>query len=69
MRYESVAQQRDELQQQLQRAVAMQATDPNRARAMLTAIVQLYADKPWAIEFIQQANDHIDAETVGRNKR
>ncbi len=66
---ESVAQQRDELQQQLRRAVAMQATDPGRGRAMLTAIVRLYGDKPWATEFVQQAKGHIDAKNAGRNKR
>lgn len=44
-----------ELQRQLQRAEEIQAEEPHRAAQIRRGIVELYGNKPWAEEIVEQA--------------
>lgn len=45
----------DVLERQFDRAASLRQSDPAKARAMWTAIVELYGDKPWAQEVVEKA--------------
>jgi len=49
------------LQQRLKAADELRASDPARARAMYRAVIELYADKPWAAEVVREAGEAVDA--------
>jgi eukaryotic-like serine/threonine-protein kinase len=51
-----------ELDERLRHADLLQSTDPDAARAIRQAIVELYQDKPWAAAAVQQARKALDAE-------
>jgi serine/threonine-protein kinase len=51
------AQQLALVQDRLDQAGQFSQTEPDRARAMYRAMIELYADKPWAAELVRQARD------------
>jgi len=50
------------VQQRLDRAAKLGPTDPQRARAMYRATIELYHDKPWAIEAVRRARQSLATE-------
>jgi len=49
------------LKKRLQDASEFDATDPNRAREIRAALIDLYHDKPWAADIVQQARSELQA--------
>jgi eukaryotic-like serine/threonine-protein kinase len=47
------------LREHLKAADAMRQTDPQQARIMYRAVVELYADKPWAAEAVHHARESL----------
>jgi hypothetical protein len=45
------------LRERLAAADAIRSRDPERARAMYRAVVELYGDKPWAADAVRQARE------------
>ncbi|MGL4943531.1 MAG: serine/threonine protein kinase [Thermoguttaceae bacterium] len=52
------------LRQRLDEAKAREASDPEGARAIRLAIVELYGQKPWAAEIVKTADESIGARSV-----
>jgi eukaryotic-like serine/threonine-protein kinase len=50
------------LESRLEAADALRQTDPPRAEAMYRAVVELYRDKPWAVEAVRHAREALKAE-------
>lgn len=50
------------IQERLDRAEKLLDTDPQRARALCRAVVELYADKPWATEAVARARAMLDMQ-------
>ena len=50
-----MADQLDMLREHLAAADAMRQSEPERARAMYQAVIELYGDKPWAAEAVGRA--------------
>jgi hypothetical protein len=44
------------------RADELMKTDPQQARKMYNAVVELYAEKPWAAEAVKRAQDAISGD-------
>ena len=57
------------LAERLQRANAVQSTDPNVARAIRQAIIELYQDKPWAADAVARARKAMDAEAAKKGPK
>lgn len=56
------AEQLDLLKDRLAAADALRKTDPARAKAMYRAIVELYGQKPWAVEAVRRAREGLSSE-------
>jgi len=50
-----------EIEDRLKRAEELLATDPQTARSMLQALIELYQDKPWAAEAVRRARERLAA--------
>ncbi len=46
--------------ERLDAADAIQTDDPDRARAIYRAVVELYSDKPWAAELVRRAHESLE---------
>jgi len=53
-----------EIEDRLKRAEELRATDPQMARSMLQALIDLYQDKPWAAEAIRLARERLAAQNA-----
>ena len=53
----TVAEERVKLKEKLDAADALRKSDPNRAKAMYRAIVELYGEKPWAAAAVRRARE------------
>jgi eukaryotic-like serine/threonine-protein kinase len=51
------------LQDELKEAEQVSHSDPKHAHAIYQAMIELYGDKPWAKETVQQAREALDAQT------
>ncbi len=47
------------LQEQLNNAIKLESSDPDRARQMYLGIVRLYRDKPWAHDLVRQVRERL----------
>jgi hypothetical protein len=56
------------LQRRLDEADSLRASDPQRARAMYRAVLDLYAGKPWAAEAVGRAREALGS-AEGANRR
>ena len=45
------------LQDRLDAADALRKSEPERAKAMYRAVVELYGEKPWAADAVRRARD------------
>jgi len=52
---------RQALAARFEEAQSLETTDPAKSRSMFTAIVDLYADSPWAASIVEQARQALDA--------
>ena len=59
---EIAAKQLDMLENRLDAADALRAQNPERAQAIYRAVVELYADKPWAAEPVRRARKALQME-------
>jgi hypothetical protein len=50
------------LEERLKSADELRESDPERARAMYRAVVELYGDKPWAAEPVRRAREALEEE-------
>jgi hypothetical protein len=48
------------VQNQLEEAKQIGRNDPQHAAAMYRAMIELYGDKPWAKEVVEQAREALD---------
>ncbi len=55
--------QRDLLQKRLNNAAELEPTDPEKAKAIRKAIVELYQGRPWAEDFVETAREQLREET------
>jgi eukaryotic-like serine/threonine-protein kinase len=58
-----------ELDERLKHADDLQPTDPDAARTVRQAIIELYQDKPWAADAVQQARKALETEAAKRETR
>ncbi|MGH7138392.1 MAG: hypothetical protein ACREHD_21795, partial [Pirellulales bacterium] len=58
---------RDRVAAQLDRADAVAADDPQAARKIWRAVIELYDGKPWATDFVTQARDKLNEHAVVRS--
>jgi serine/threonine-protein kinase len=54
--------------ERLDHADALQATEPDTARQIRQAVIQLYREKPWAAEFVERAKKALDAAGTEEQK-
>jgi hypothetical protein len=59
----------DMLQDRLDAADELRPTEPDRARTMYQAVVELYADKPWAAEAVGRARAALGDDEAEKGKR
>jgi ElaB/YqjD/DUF883 family membrane-anchored ribosome-binding protein len=59
---EHTREQLDLLQQRLDVADQARSSDPQRARAMYRAAIELYGDKPWAAAAVRRAREALMEE-------
>ncbi|MCE5268160.1 MAG: hypothetical protein LLG00_09775, partial [Planctomycetaceae bacterium] len=50
------------LEDRLNSADAMKTDDPARARKIYRAVIELYADKPWAADVVRRAKKSLDGK-------